>query len=75
MKQDGTMPDSEQKTCESSVLTLPNVVLGASGLRVTGSRTVAGTDQKQHSKPKRFQYVGEVTTFASKPILLVCEFF
>jgi hypothetical protein len=33
---------------------LPNVVPGASGLRVTGSRTVAGTDQKQHSKPKRF---------------------
>lgn len=34
-------------------LSLPNVVLGASGLRVTGSRTVAGTDQKNNTVNQR----------------------
>ena len=34
---------------------LPNVVQGASVLRVTGSMSVAGTDQKQYNKQWRFK--------------------
>lgn len=45
--------DDEEKTCyKSSLGALPSVVTGASGLRVTGSRTTGGTGQRQHSKPR-----------------------
>lgn len=41
-----------EKTCyKSGLAALPSVVTGASGLRVTGSRTTGGTGQRQHSKP------------------------
>lgn len=38
---------------------LPNVVRGASVLRVTGSMSVAGTDQKQFNKQWRFKKCGK----------------
>ena len=38
---------------------LPNVVRGASVLRVTGSMSVAGTDQKQFNKQWRFRKCGK----------------
>lgn len=43
----------QDKPCWKHSVSLPNVVPGISGLRVTGSRTVGGTDQKIQ-KPKRF---------------------
>lgn len=47
VKQDETRSDTKQnKTCWKYSVPLPNVVPLASGLRVTGSRAVAGTDQK-----------------------------
>lgn len=43
-----------KKACYRNSLALPSVVTWTSGLRVTGSRTTAGTGQKQH-KPKKFK--------------------
>lgn len=45
--------NNQDKPCWKHTVSLPNVVPGASGLRVTGSRAVAGTDQK-YRKPKKF---------------------
>lgn len=45
--------NNHYKPCWKHSVSLPNVVPGASGLRVTGSSTVAETDQK-YKKPKRF---------------------
>lgn len=45
--------NNQDKPCWKHTVSLPNVVPGASGLRVTGSRAVAGTDQK-YGKPKKF---------------------
>lgn len=36
----------QDKACWKHGVSLPNVAPGASGLRVTGSRIIAGTDQK-----------------------------
>ena len=53
--------DNEQKMflLKRYKRSLPNVVRGASVLRVTGSMSVAGTDQKQFNKQWRFKICGK----------------
>ena len=53
--------DNEQKMflLKRYKRSLPNVVRGASVLRVTGSMSVAGTDPKQFNKQWRFKKCGK----------------
>ena len=49
--------NNQNKTCWKHRVSLPNVVPGACDLRVTGSRTVAGTDQKVQSPKEILKYM------------------